>query len=744
MKIVHLSDLHLGYGSGQRARDVLHAFGSAVAKAAELAPELMVVSGDVFDHPSVDASAVAVFAKAVAQLRTRVPDVVVAVAAGARDTPLDSSAPGPLVLVDEIESVTAACTSVRRLRVRDLDAHIVLVPHRAVTGPSPPEASPDPSARWNVLVVHAGVATTDAARSPETGQGGNTQAASSRAASIQAASIPLAGWDYVALGSDHAHRQVGERAWYAGSLERIGPNPWEEASDRKGFVAFDAQSGEATFCPVEARAVVSLAPVDAAGGGAAVATRRLAEALAGVPGEINGKLLRVPVKGLSASGLAALDRDALTPLRQRASELRLVVLPERFPSARRTATATATDGNRTTATDGCADEDPAWGLRDARGLVAFLGEGEPAWDEHLAPLRDSRAVESSLERSAAKGVLCPKEWAAVRHGDGPIATWLSAAHTLAASRHDDGEPPSGRDGHGPPSGEDGHGDPPSGRDDASTRLRSLREEEAEARGDLEAGMVAWLRERQDAETRLLLYRDRGRELKVRMKQVEEAGPEGSCLACGARLGDRLEVVRRSGREEWEGVVQDGRWWRQRLDQLEHKPAELKALERRALALSARVAETAEEPEATVAGRRARARIHAEFVEITGGRLAAAFPALFAEWSKGSCRCGTRVSALETAARIAMAELALDAGIDLGLLVLPASVALMTDQDIPRAVARLSRLARRIPLVLVNAPERVVAAAPESFDLLCRLAGGSRGSRRVRHQRLGLGLVRWEG
>ena len=734
MKIVHLSDLHLGYGSGQRARDVLHAFESAVAKAAELEPELMVVSGDVFDHPRVDASAVAVFTKAVAQLRTRVPDVVVVVAAGARDTPLDAGAPGPLALVDEIESVTAACTSVRQLRVRDLNAHVVLVPHRAVTGPSPLEASPNPSARWNVLVVHAGVATTEAARTPEAGQGGNTQAESIQAASIQAASIPLAGWEYVALGSDHAHRQVGERAWYAGSLERIGPNPWEEASDRKGFVAFDAQTGEATFCPVEARAVVSLAPVDATGGGAAAATRRLAEALAGVPGEIDGKLLRVPVKGLSASGLAALDRDALTPLRQRASELRLVVLPERVPSTRRTATVTATA--TATATDGNEsdrDEGPAWELRDARGLVAFLGEGEPAWDEHLAPLRDSRAVESSLEHSAAKGLLCPKEWAAVRHGDGPVATWLSAAHTLAASRDGGGEPPSG---------EDGHGGPPSGKDDASTRLRSLREEEAEARGDLEAGMVAWLRERQDAETRLLLYRDRGRELKVRLRQVEEAGPEDPCLACGARLGDRLEAVRRSGREEWEGVVQDGRWWRQRLDQLEHKPAELKALERRALALSARVAETAEEPEATVAGRRARARIHAEFVEITGGRLAASFPALFAEWSKGSCRCGARVSALETAARIAMAELALEAGIGLDLIVLPTSVGLMTAQDIPRAVARLSRLARRIPLVLVNAPERVVAATPESFDLLCRLAD-SQESRRVRRQRLGLGLVRWE-
>ena len=711
VKIVHMSDLHLGYGSRQRARDIVRAFESAMARAAELEPDLVVVSGDVFDHSRVTAPTIAVFAKAVARFHVRRPDVPVAVAAGTRDTPLDAGVPSPLALVGKLKSVTTTWTSVRRLRIRTCNAQVVLVPHRAVTSPRPLEVSPNPSVRWNVLVVHAGTAASGAARDHGAGHGGGTPATS----------IPLAGWDYVALGSDHTHRKVAERAWYAGSLERVGPNPWEEASDQKGFVTFDADSGEATFCPVEARAVISLAPVDATDGGTATATRRLTEALAGVPGEIDGKLLRVPVKGLSASDLAALDQESLTPLRQRATELRVVTLPEHFPSARRGAAA-ASAGSQQPATDGHNGAGPAWELRDARGLVAFVGDGEPAWEECLASLRDSRAVETKLERSADGGALRPEEWAAVRHGEGPVATWLSAARALAASREDGDEEPTGRD------------------DDAATRLRSLREEEAEVRGDLEAGMVAWVRERQDAETRLLLYRDRGRELKERLRRVEDASSEGSCLACGAPLGERLEGVRRSGREEWEGVVQDGRWWRQRLDQLEHKPAGLKALEMRALALAARVAELADEPELTVAGRRAHARIHAEFVEITGGRLAADFPSLFAEWSRGGCRCSARVSALETAARIAMAELALEAGFHPGSMIFPASLALMVDQDIPRALVRLSYLARRIPLVLVNAPERVVAAAPESFDLFCRLAAGSQGEQRIRRQRLGLGLI----
>lgn len=185
MKIVHMSDLHLGYGSRQRARDIVRAFESAMARAAELEPDLVVVSGDVFDHSRVTAPTIAVFAKAVARFHVRRPDVPVAVAAGTRDTPLDAGVPSPLALVGKLKSVTTTWTSVRRLRIRTCNAQVVLVPHRAVTSPRPLEVSPNPSVRWNVLVVHAGTAASGAARDHGAGHGGGTPATS----------IPLAGWD---------------------------------------------------------------------------------------------------------------------------------------------------------------------------------------------------------------------------------------------------------------------------------------------------------------------------------------------------------------------------------------------------------------------------------------------------------------------------------------------------------------------------------------------------------------------
>ena len=118
MTVAHLSDLHLGYDGGAggrgRAEDVVRAFDAAIARIAGLGAELVVIAGDVFDHPNVTAPPIAAFSKAVRRLGERVPGVLVAVAAGARDTPLDPSHQGPLTVLGALESVEAAGVTVLR------------------------------------------------------------------------------------------------------------------------------------------------------------------------------------------------------------------------------------------------------------------------------------------------------------------------------------------------------------------------------------------------------------------------------------------------------------------------------------------------------------------------------------------------------------------------------------------------------------------------------------------------------
>lgn len=309
MRLAHFSDLHLGHGGTGRGRgranDVLRVFETALEKVAVCEPELLLIAGDVFDNPDVPPPPIAVFSRAVGKLRERVPGVVVAVVAGARDTPLDLERHGPLAVVGALASVEVATTAVRRLALRDGEASVTLVPHPAVVAARPAAVRPDPDAKWNILVMHAAVAPLD----------------------TRALRIRLRDWDYVALGSNHTRTQVADRAHYCGSLERIGPDPWEEAAVDKGFLTAELETGEVRFWPVEARAAVSLAPVDAIGGSTATVARRLDEALAGVPGGIDGKLLRLPVRGLSVDDFAVLDREVLERIRRRVVELRVDALP---------------------------------------------------------------------------------------------------------------------------------------------------------------------------------------------------------------------------------------------------------------------------------------------------------------------------------------------------------------------------------------------------------------------------------
>jgi len=137
---------------------------------------------------------------------------------------------------------------------------------------------------------------------------------------------------------------------------------------------------------------------------------------------------------------------------------------------------------------------------------------------------------------------------------------------------------------------------PSGREaivQLEAALQDLRADAVEAGGDLEARMLEWARERQDADSKLLAYRDRARELRQRLQSLEAEGERAPCPTCGRSLGsDHADLTGRL-RDEWEALVQDGRWWKRRREQLEEKPEDLRRMEEESLRLHAAVETAAE-------------------------------------------------------------------------------------------------------------------------------------------------------
>jgi len=106
-------------------------------------------------------------------------------------------------------------------------------------------------------------------------------------------------------------------------------------------------------------------------------------------------------------------------------------------------------------------------------------------------------------------------------------------------------------------------------------LAAARDRLAEAEKAVAAAQSEWVQRREETRTKLETYRERARELKEQVKQLEKAGPDGVCPTCERPLGAQFDAVVGRLRDEWDTLVQDGKWLKHRLDQLEaKKPDEL--------------------------------------------------------------------------------------------------------------------------------------------------------------------------
>lgn len=316
MIVAHLSDLHLGYrafdrherGRNVRERDVEAAFQRALDAVVELGPGLVIVSGDVFDRPDPPSTALVALARGLQRLREALPGVPVVMVDGSNDTALRTGGPGALAAFDTIPGVEAVQGATRTLSLMDGDLHVVLVPHRALLRQPLPRVRPDPGARWNVLVIRARVEAGGAVLSPAPDH-------------PTAMDVDVGEWDYVALGYEHAHSVPTPRAAYAGSLERIGPDPWREAAEEKGFVSCDLETGRIRFHPVAGRAVVELAGIRIRPEDPEHVSRRIREVVEETPGGIDDKIVRMRIKGLPGGAAPKLDEALLETLQSRALHL---------------------------------------------------------------------------------------------------------------------------------------------------------------------------------------------------------------------------------------------------------------------------------------------------------------------------------------------------------------------------------------------------------------------------------------
>ena len=328
MRLVHLSDLHLGFrqyqrltpgGINQREVDVGDTFQRAMLQIADLEPDVIVVGGDVFHTVRPSNPAIIRAFRAFSMLRTRLPEAIIVMVAGNHDAPRTSDTGCILRLFRELD-ISVVDTKAETLTFASKSLSVLAVPD--VPGLDRPLLRPPEGFKYNVLLMHGEI---EGVLPPHLAQ-------SERAAiEVPIKSLHADEWSYVALGHYHVYREVAPRAYYSGSLDYTSSNPWGELKEErensvpgKGFIEHNLHTGAHRFHPVTpSRPLLDLDAIDASDMGAPEVDSALRARVESVAGGIDDRVVRAVVRNVPRHIVRELDHAALREYRRRAMHFHL-------------------------------------------------------------------------------------------------------------------------------------------------------------------------------------------------------------------------------------------------------------------------------------------------------------------------------------------------------------------------------------------------------------------------------------
>jgi DNA repair exonuclease SbcCD nuclease subunit len=325
MRLVHMSDLHLGYrqyqrltpaGINQREADVATAFKAAIDKTIALEPDLVLIAGDLFHTVRPSNPAILHAFLQFGRLKKSLPRTEIVLIAGNHDLPRASETGCILRLFAQL-GFHVVDTAARRVDLGDRGVSILAVPD--VPGPLPSLVA-NPAARYNVLLLHGEIpglvpewfAVSDRARTE-----------------VSLEDLTRADWDYVALGHHHIYQRVARRVFYSGAIEYTRPNPWGELYlqekadiDGKGLIEHNLDTGKHVFHVLpSAREHIDVGPIPAYGLAPAEIDRLVGEVLSDK--NLEGNIVRVVLQDVQRHVVRELNHAALREYQRRALHFQL-------------------------------------------------------------------------------------------------------------------------------------------------------------------------------------------------------------------------------------------------------------------------------------------------------------------------------------------------------------------------------------------------------------------------------------
>jgi len=327
VRLVHLSDLHLGFrqfqrttptGMNQREADVAESFTRAVDRVIGLAPDLVLIGGDVFHTVRPTNLAILHAFTQFSRLVRELPGAIVVMVAGNHDMPRSTETTCILRLFTPL-GIHVVHGSSRRLSFSEHGLSILAVPDLP---PGSVTLEPDPTMRLNVLLLHGeveGVIPLHAEHTDRT------------ALTIPVEAISAPEWSYVALGHYHVYKRVGPNAYYSGATEYTSSNVWGEIEEQrsqklpgKGLIERDLETGKQTFHPLPVvREFLDLPRIEGRGMSATDLDHAIGAHAARVAGGVDGKVVRQVARNVPRHVGRELDHRALRELQRRALHFHL-------------------------------------------------------------------------------------------------------------------------------------------------------------------------------------------------------------------------------------------------------------------------------------------------------------------------------------------------------------------------------------------------------------------------------------
>ena len=261
MKILHVSDTHLGYsayrkatpdGINQREIDTYDAFKQFIDYSIKTKPDLIIHGGDLFDSVRPNNRAITFAIDQILRIsKEEIPFIIIA---GNHEHPKLKETGHIFSIFDHIENVYPIYKAkYEKITLKIIDEKITIhtVPQCEFKNHFEDEIKklkPDKTSKYNIFMSHGAVSGIKVFSMNEFNE------------LIIPAKVLSKNFDYIALGHYHKFTKLADNAFYPGSTERF---TFTDAPDKKGFIELDFNMGKlkTKFIEIKIREMLDSKPI---------------------------------------------------------------------------------------------------------------------------------------------------------------------------------------------------------------------------------------------------------------------------------------------------------------------------------------------------------------------------------------------------------------------------------------------------------------------------------------------------